>query len=59
MIESEEIEKDFDNEEYPRVVKRFDCFEDLIAPSYINFRLEWKCNAPIIFFESSKNDYRN
>ena len=53
MIESED-EKDFDNEEYPRVVKRVDCFEDLIAPSHINFRLEWKCNAPIIFFESSK-----
>lgn len=50
MIE-QEIEEDFDDEEFPRVTRKIPIFEDLSEQLKINFRLEWKCNAPIIFFE--------
>lgn len=57
MIE-QETEEDFDNEEFPRVTRKIDIFEDLSEQFKINFKLEWKCNAPIIFFEGfrRKND---
>lgn len=50
MIE-QETEEDFDNEEFPRVTRKIDIFEDLSEQFKVNFKLEWKCSTPIIFFE--------
>lgn len=51
MIE-QKTEEDFDNEEFPRVTRKINIFENLSEQFKINFKLEWKCNTPIIFFEA-------
>lgn len=54
----EENEENFDDEEYPRVKRRIDFFENLLEESTVNFKLdyflEWKCKSPILFFESKQ-----